>query len=731
MPSLTQQDVAGDDATRHQQTTDNDLEGQGVANASRQVDQYGAVPMMDKEHPPPPSTHDSKRLLHVCVGIYAAFFAINMVVDIAYFCTVDARFPPGLGHLYPSEWERLQSVKYTREAMIVGMLGRSVIVCFVLALVYFEVYAKVDRLMHFIAASVAAKWEWLTSSIAAKWESSCSQNCCGRSCNACCSCFRQCLGKLGYCCCMPCRCCMAGLSRCCGKCCSCCSGCCSNLRSWRELLFGSVYILLFAACLILLKAPFAYWIQAIDLKYGFANALVVTKAAFIAKLKGQLLGLLISGIPAKFIFLAVLQFRFGWLFMWLGMTIAMVYVQFNMSALAPMMMDMRNTFPTDIFGVGRGFPLASTAHAASPWVSLNRIYYKDDNSSALQFSTRDKNKGQLVLHLNAGSNSWEIASKSNSSRQLLAEALAAVSNTDVNRMLENFDAQTWNGERQWTWSGQLQPGRVGMRSGAELRDKLFGFARERNISIAEIYMVDGSHKDMRANAFVGGMHNSIIGLYDTLFLGQHADDLDQDTATNFLQELSDGNAFVLEISEKLQDVDNEDESQWHLGLSTSAPIQAMTDDEIIAILGHELAHPALGHLGQTMWTQSTTSFLTFAAMGWAAHSPLLAAAFSLAAPLLHVGVCVYDHMIGPSLTTFAKFFSDWLVRRNEYQADAYVAKMSPRYGTALQTALAKLAVNTNQDPDMPAWYEALHSDHPSVAQRWAAIDEVKQEMHSK
>merc|ERR1712087_519723 len=111
--------------------------------------------------------------------------------------------------------------------------------------------------------------------------------------------------------------------------------------------------------------------------------------------------------------------------------------------------------------------------------------------------------------------------------------------------------------------------------------------------------------------------------------------------------------------------------------------------------------------------------LTFATLGWAAHSPLLAVTFSLSAPFLHVGACVHDHVIGPSLETVMKFVSDWLSRHNEYEADTYAATMSKTQGSALQSSLAKLTVNSNQDPDVPLWYEALHFDHPTFANRWA------------
>merc|ERR1719420_2727667 len=110
------------------------------------------------------------------------------------------------------------------------------------------------------------------------------------------------------------------------------------------------------------------------------------------------------------------------------------------------------------------------------------------------------------------------------------------------------------------------------------------------------------------------------------------------------------------------------------------------------------------------------------------QSPLAAASFAVALPAFHVLVCLFDHIVAPPLDGFLKLFSDALTRKGEYEADAYVAKISEEYATALQTSLAKLSISANQDPDIPGFYEALHADHPPFANRWANIDKVKRSL---
>lgn len=332
------------------------------------------------------------------------------------------------------------------------------------------------------------------------------------------------------------------------------------------------------------------------------------------------------------------------------------------------------------------------------------------------FFTDDKSRGNLAL-LHTPSGHWVIQGN-----PIVDPTAAVYTQSAVAQLADGLSAQSWSGLPSQGPSGQET--RVGIRSGKQLREKLFGFARDRKIGIGDVYMVDGSHRDARANAFVTGAGNySIIGLYDTLFLGQRGSDADEGAEED--DELASGESLIQHASEVVQDVDIEKEEQDGKAPRNSAQTQAMSDDEIVSILVHELAHSDLRHMEQGMIQQVFTSFLTFATLGWMAASPLAAAALGLQAPLLHVGACAYEHLVGPPLDGFIKLFTDGLTRHNEYEADAYAALISEKYAVALQTSLAKLSVNSNQDPDIPWWYEALHADHPTFSNRWAHIEKTR------
>lgn len=707
-----------------------DLEKQGLSTAHA-AEQYGAI-----ESDPKKLLKDDAdklplllgrwavspdQLYRVALGVYVVWFVVHRLADVAYILTVDARFPSGLGHLYPSEAQRLESVSYTRQVLLCGMLHRCLVFGVVFSIVYFQLFGRFDAWLRAGAAAVGA---W--------WADNAVRRCIGRSCDCCCS----------------------PVWRCCSVCCSPIGRClwfifgrpctwCWNFKErvlygklsmdiqsrwgfrlgWRELLHGSVYLAIFGAFFFLLSAPFMYWMQSIDLKFGFANSLTVSLSNFRKQFILGFFSVLIWGIPQKFVFLAVLQYRLGWVFMWAGLIISIVYAQYNVSMIAPML-GMNLKFPSGDFAVGRGFPLVQTGIKQVPWISLNRLFFPDPYAvNHDQLNTNDKSKGPLSLS-HEPSGKWAITDfhpgnvLTAASANIYAQTVSPASKA----LMEGLS------EQSWTVGGPET--RMGVRSGKELRDKLFGFAHNRQIGIGQIYMVDGSHKDARANAFVTGAGNhSIIGLYDTLFLGERGSDAQEDDSEDAVQTVADDHALIQHVSEVVQGVDPEEKELRPP--RNSAPTQAMTDDEIVSILAHELAHSALKHMEQGMAAQVVTSFVTFATLGWMASSPLSAAALSLSAPLLHVGSCAYDHLVGPPLEGFMKLFTDGLTRHNEYEADGYAAMISEKYGTALQTSLAKLSVNSNQDPDVPFFYEWLHADHPTFAKRWAHIEKVKEQAYGK
>jgi Zn-dependent protease with chaperone function len=647
-----------------------------------------------------------ERLYNIGVTCYVVWFIVHRVADMFYIASVDARFPDGLNHLYPSEAQRLESVSYTKQVLFCGMVHRILVFILVFSMIYLKLFARFDTALRscFTWLSETRPCTWIGQLLYRMWYGRLATDICNRLP----SCIGRCKDHCLY-----------------GRLATDVSNRFGFPYSIRELLLGALYLSLIGAIFFALSAPFMYWMQAIDLQYGFANSLSVSLVGFRRNFCAALVSMIIMGVPKKFCFLVVLQYRLGWVFMWAGILISTIYAQHNVSMIAPML-GLDTKFPTSEFVVGRGFPLVQTPNQWAPWISLNRLYWPDKfaESAGLKtnkFYTNDRSKGELALtHQDSGK--WTVSGTYwfDHAAKVYAESVGGPSPKDL---LSSLAGQSW------TVNGQ--EAHMGVRSGQELRDKLFGFAKERQIGVGQVYMVDGSHKDARANAFVTGAGNhSIIGLYDTLFLGGRGSDASEEDEAEDAEDVNSP-SVIEHTSEILQGVDREKELQDDKAPRSSAPSSAMNDDEIVAILAHELAHSALKHMEMGMGAQVVTSFVTFATLGWMAHSPLAAAALSLSAPLIHVGSCAYDHVVGPPLEGFMKVGTDALTRHNEFEADAYAALISEKYGTGLQTALAKLTVNSNQDPDPGTLFEALHADHPTFAKRWAHIEEVKRKAYGK
>lgn len=648
-----------------------------------------------------------QQLLRVLLSVYAVFFFVHRVADLAYLLTIDARFPDGLGHLYKSELERQESVAYTRQTTIVSCLRQSTIFCLVIALTCTRALARTEEVL------------------------------------------RKCVSWMRACC--GCRCCrnsgedwwhitaegfastaVAVIRACTDACChGCCRSCCCGFQpKWGRAFRGAVFLAVLSEVLFLADAPFKLWMYDINVRFGFVNTITVSPADFKRELVDECFD--IFGpvtLLLSMVLLVILQSRYGWLVLWSLLISFVMIAQFNMGYLAPIIFDARNRFPNADFAVGRGFPLVSTGMKKEPWVSLNRIYYQTNSSRS--FRTDDKSKGSLEIVAAAapfGAGHWAVQPRGAPTKfEPYAETLPLPVPDNGSRNLEQLRRQPWK-----VAGHDAEDARIGVRRGKQLREEVFGFAKREGVGLGEVYMVDGSHQDARANAFVAGAgKDRVIGLYDTLFLGDRPKEMPRDASGEGAEEggLVEDGMSMRALSELVQQVDVSEEEPrplWH-----SAPTQAMTDMEIMAILGHEMGHASMKHVEGNMVVQTVTTFLTFAALGWATQSPILAASLGFATPMTHVGYFAFEHVLGPSLDGAVKLFTDGLTRRHEYQADAYAASISEAYAAGLQSALAKLVVNSNQDPDEPWFYEALHADHPSLANRWAHIEEVKQKLYGR
>ena len=252
-----------------------DLEGQGSATA-----QYGAIDALKggaKQSEVPEG--ESGRLFRVIAGTYVAFFSINFVCDFIYLITMDglpARHGPGrhrlpVGGGAPGDRVLHPAHDGHRHDGLHDPLLRSGCHPLLRALC-------ADAALHHTFSALNQKrisyYEWCVSTwLGGHLASLCALlwipfAWCGNL-----------LLRCGTCCCGPCQ---RGLAD----------------HDWRKLLHGSVYVALFATFFVLLSTPFSFMALELELEYGFANALSITKSMFWAGMIGRVINTLIWSIPS-------------------------------------------------------------------------------------------------------------------------------------------------------------------------------------------------------------------------------------------------------------------------------------------------------------------------------------------------------------------------------------------------------------------------------------------------
>ncbi len=201
-----------------------------------------------------------------------------------------------------------------------------------------------------------------------------------------------------------------------------------------------------------------------------------------------------------------------------------------------------------------------------------------------------------------------------------------------------------------------------------LRDAIQEFAAKVGFKLDNIYVIDGSRRSTKANAYFTGLGaKKRIVLYDTLIEGHSV-------------------------------------------------------EELVAVLAHEIGHYKKKHTVQSLilgLLQTGLLFYLLSLFIAPGGAVAQAAAEALQAqPNFQIGVLVFGILYTP-LSTLLGIFMNYLSRRNEFQADAFAREHYS--GKALSEALLKMSVKhlSNLNPH-PA-YVFVHYSHPPLIQRLQAL----------
>jgi STE24 endopeptidase len=198
-----------------------------------------------------------------------------------------------------------------------------------------------------------------------------------------------------------------------------------------------------------------------------------------------------------------------------------------------------------------------------------------------------------------------------------------------------------------------------------LRKKIEAFAEKCGFRLKNIYVIDGSKRSTKANAYFSGFGSrKRIVLYDTL-------------------------------------------------------IKEMTDEEIVAVLGHEIGHYKKKHVIRNLVSSFLLTGLMLFLFSLVVDSPLLSSAIGSDTPSFHLGLIVFGILYSP-LSLLIGLVSNYISRKNEFEADKFV---SDNYEPAqLARALKKLAVKNLSNMIPHPAYVFFHYSHPPLLARLAKLE---------
>ena len=199
----------------------------------------------------------------------------------------------------------------------------------------------------------------------------------------------------------------------------------------------------------------------------------------------------------------------------------------------------------------------------------------------------------------------------------------------------------------------------------EVRDKLLQYAAKVNFSVKHIFVMDGSRRSAKANAFFSGLgKQKKVVLYDTL-LEQHP------------------------------------------------------PEELVAVLAHEIGHYKKKHLKWGMLVSVVEVGLLLFLLGQVVFSETMSLALggtTLSVPLNIIGFT----MLFAPLSMVMGIGMNWLSRKHEFEADAYAKETFG--GKPLAEALKTLSVKSLSTIHPHPWYVFVNYSPPPLLERLKRLE---------
>lgn len=199
----------------------------------------------------------------------------------------------------------------------------------------------------------------------------------------------------------------------------------------------------------------------------------------------------------------------------------------------------------------------------------------------------------------------------------------------------------------------------------ELRSAIEEFSKKLNFPITNVFVIDGSKRSKKANAFFSGIgRKKKIVLYDTLIVNH-------------------------------------------------------TTDELVAVLAHEVGHYKKKHIIWGYVLSVIQIVFTLFVLSLMVFNENLSLALGGSQLAIHLNLLAFTILFSP-ISGITGLFMNMYSRKNEFEADAFAKETCN--GTALASALKKLSVDNLSNLYPHQAYVFFHYSHPPLLKRLAKIN---------
>lgn len=197
-----------------------------------------------------------------------------------------------------------------------------------------------------------------------------------------------------------------------------------------------------------------------------------------------------------------------------------------------------------------------------------------------------------------------------------------------------------------------------------LRSQIETYATKVGFTLDKIFVIDGSKRSTKANAYFSGFGSEKrVTLYDTL-------------------------------------------------------INDLEEDEIVAVLAHEVGHYKKNHIIFNLIASILTTGFTLWLLSLFIGNVILSEALNVKEPSFHIGLIAFGVLFSP-ISEITGLVMNYFSRKFEYQADDYAKTTFA--GQPLVSALKKLSKNSLSNLTPHPAYVFAHYSHPTLLQRFKSL----------